>query len=445
MIALRYTCGFFLQIFLYAFFCLYPFRNRFRVNRKKALAAALIVFTVLAVPFALVGQSDFAGAYEEMLCNVIFYLAVAFFLALYLKVIDVRISEKLFVFFVVMSYGFFVTRLVSFIYIAFNLPMDNHMYPPPALLLTLLINLVAAKPVMLLMDRVSLMVDAKLEARIWRTLCVVPILFVPIASAAFFPEILPFGNNILIPLYSIIFTVFAFIVYAVIFCVMGYICRQQEEYRAAERMLEGYTRQAESNQRIREIHHEIKHHLNALSAYMEQKDYPGAQRYLNDISGDAENIPSITYSSHSLINSVLTEFKHRAETDGIKAEFDVVVDGKLNMDDVDLCRVLTNILENAIEGSQYVTPEQRFIKLKLYSKGNFLYFSCENACDESRLKSTGGRFITTKKDTAAHGYGMRIIERIAEKYNGILTTQVSGGVFTLTTNLCLINTSEKDA
>ena len=444
MIALRYICGFFLQIFIYAFFCVYPFWDMFRISRRKAVIAALSVFTVLAVPFALTGQLGFAGTYEEMLCNIIFYVGVIFFLTLYLKAIDVRLSEKLFVFFVVMSYGFLVTRLVSFIFVSFSLPMDNHMYPPAALLITLTVNLVASKPVMLLMDRVRLMVDARLEARIWRTLCVVPILFVPIASAAFFPEILPFEDNILIPLYSIIFTIFAFIVYAVIFRVMGYIRRQQDEYLTAERTLEGYRNQAQSHERIRELHHEIKHHLNALSAYMEQKDYHGAQRYLQNIVEDTSQLPAVTYTAHPLINSILTEFASRAEREGTSTEYDVVVDSRLNMDDVDLCSVLTNILENAAEGCARVPETKRFIRFKLYSKGNFLYFNCENSCDESSLKRNNVRFSTTKDGSGAHGYGLRIIGGIAEKHNGILTTQAHNSVFTLTTNLCLDDPSKED-
>ena len=443
MIAARYICGFSLQIFIYAFFCLYPFWNRFRISRKKAVITALSVFAVLSVPFALVGQFDFTGVYEEPLCNLIFYLAVAFFLVLYIKAINVRLSEKLFVFFVVMSYGFFVTRLISFLFIAFELPMDNHMSPPAALLMTLIINLATAKPIMLLMDRVRMMTDAILEARIWLTLCVVPVLFVPIASAAFFPEILPFGNDIMIPLYFIIFTVFAFIVYAVIFRVMGYIRLQQEEYRIAELLLEGYRNQAESNERIREIHHDVKHHLNVLSAYMEQKDYTGAEQYLQNIAQAANHLPGAAYTAHPLINSILAKFESRAEQAGIRAQFDVVVDSALNMDDVDLCSALANMLENAVEGCAHVSQQQRYIKLKLYSKGNFLYFCCENSCDEGSLKSSSGRFATIKRDADAHGYGLRIIGRIAEKYNGILTTQVRDGVFTLTTNLCLVSETEE--
>lgn len=444
MVALRYICGFFLQIFPYAFFCLYPFWDRFRINRKKVIIIALSVLTVLAIPFSLIGQFNIGGNYEELFCNIIFYIAVIFFLALYLKAIRTSIAEKLFVFFLVMSYGFLITRIMSFLSLTFDLQTDKFMYPPIVLLMTLGINLLAAKPIMALMDRVRIMSDAKMEARIWRVLCVIPVLFMLTASAAYFFEIIPTDNDILISIYSILFTIFALIVYAVIFRVMSYIRRQQEEYRNADRMLESYRNQAENNELIHEIHHEIKHHLNALSVYLEQKDYDGAKQYLKEFAEDTERLPATTYTAHPLINSILTEFAGRAKIEGIEIEYDIIVGSKLNMDDVDLCRMLANILENAVEGCEKVPQAQRFIRFKLHSKGNFLYLNCENSCNESSLKRNNGRYITTKKDKNSHGFGLRIIGKISEKYNGILTTRVKNSVFTATTNLCLINESAEE-
>ena len=107
------------------------------------------------------------------------------------------------------------------------------------------------------------------------------------------------------------------------------------------------------------------------------------------------------------------------------------------MEDIDLCRMLTNILDNAIEGCQKVSEERRFVRLNLISKDNFLFVKCENACDESLLKIANGKYKSTKNDMARHGYGLKIIREIAEKYNGILNVQAHNGIFTVTTNLCL--------
>ncbi len=82
-----------------------------------------------------------------------------------------------------MSYGFFVTSTVTFLHRTFRFPSDYFMYPPFALALTLIINLVLAKPFLMLMERIRTMINADLESRIWKILCSLPALFILIASA----------------------------------------------------------------------------------------------------------------------------------------------------------------------------------------------------------------------------------------------------------------------
>ena len=165
MIALRYFCGFSLQIFPYAFFCLYPFRDRFRLSTKKTMLMALSIFIVMVIPFSLIAQFNIGGDYKELIWNVIFYIALLLFGVLYCFIIQAKIAEKLFVFFVVMSYGFFVTSTVTFLHRTFRFPSDYFMYPPFALALTLIINLVLAKPFLILMERIRTMINADLESR----------------------------------------------------------------------------------------------------------------------------------------------------------------------------------------------------------------------------------------------------------------------------------------
>ena len=99
MIALRYFCGFSLQIFPYAFFCLYPFRDRFRLSTKKTMLMALSIFIVMVIPFSLIAQFNIGGDYKELIWNVIFYIALLLFGVLYCFIIQAKIAEKLFVFF----------------------------------------------------------------------------------------------------------------------------------------------------------------------------------------------------------------------------------------------------------------------------------------------------------------------------------------------------------
>ena len=444
MIALRYFCGFSLQIFPYAFFCMYPFRDRFRISFRKAMLIGLSIFIIAVIPFSFAGQLNIGGNYREFIWNVIFYLAVLLFGVLYCSAIQAKLSEKLFVFFVVMSYGFFVTSSVTFLFRTFKFTSDDFMYPPVALALTLTINLILAKPFLILMKRIRIMIDVDLETRIWQILCSLPALFMLIASIAQFATTINLDVNVIVHTMFVLFAIFAFIVYGVFFGVMGYVCRKKEEQQVAERMLESYRKQAKNNEYILEVHHEIRHHLNALSAYLKQEDYTGAWQYIHKFADDAEQVPFVTYTANTLVNSILSEFSERARRCNAETEYNVIISSKLNMEDIDLCRILTNILENAVEGCTKVSEERRFIRLNLLSKGNFLFIKCENACDENRLRTANGKYKSTKNDIGKHGYGLKIIREIAEKYNGILSIQAHNGIFAVTTNLCLDENIENE-
>ena len=339
MIALRYFCGFSLQIFPYAFFCLYPFRDRFRLSTKKTMLMALSIFIVMVIPFSLIAQFNIGGDYKELISNAIFYIALLLFGMLYCFIIQAKTVEKLFVFFVVMSYGFFVTSTVTFLHRTFRFPSDHFMYPPLALILTLIINLLLAKPFLMLMERIRTMINADLESRIWKILCSLPALFILIASIAQFSSIINLSTNMVVHAMFVLFAVFAFIVYAVFFSVMEYIRSKQEEQRISERILESYRNQAENNEHILEMHHEIRHHMNALSAYLKQEDYAGARQYTQKFTEEAEQLPFVTYTANALVNSILLEFAERASRYKAIVEYSIIIGRKLNMEDIDLCRI----------------------------------------------------------------------------------------------------------
>lgn len=444
MIALRYFCGFSLQIFPYAFFCIYPFRDCFRISFKKAMLIGFFIFLITVIPFSLTGQFNIGGDYREFIWNVIFYTALLLFGVLYCFTIRMKISEKLFVFFIVMSYGFFVTSSVTFLFRTFKFQPDNFMYPPAAVVLTLAINLLLAWPFLMLVKRIRIMIDANLETRIWRILCLLPALFILIASVSQFSSVLTINEDIIVHMLFVVFAIFAFIVYGVFFGVMGYIYNKKEEQLVSERMLDSYQKQAENNEHILKIHHEIRHHMNALSAYLKREDYEGAWQYISKFSDDAQQVPFVTYTDNALVNSIFSEFYEHAVRCNIKIEYTIIISSKLGMEDIDLCRILANILENAIEGCEKVSEERRFIRLTLLSKGNFLFIKCENACDENGLNTANGKYRTTKGDIGKHGYGLKIIREIAEKYNGILSVETQNGIFAVTTNLCLDENTENE-
>ena len=98
---------------------------------------------------------------------------------------------------------------------------------------------------------------------------------------------------------------------------------------------------------------------------------------------------------------------------------------------IDLCSLFTNMIDNAIEASEKLSSELRRISMKAGIRGNYMIIKTENSYT-GRILKEGGHIITSKKDKANHGYGIRLIEQITKEYQGNVDIQTEEGMFKMT-------------
>ena len=112
--------------------------------------------------------------------------------------------------------------------------------------------------------------------------------------------------------------------------------------------------------------------------------------------------------------------------------FTCVADGDaLNfMSDIDICSLFGNALDNAIESFDGSATEAKLIKLAVYKNNGLVIIRCENTFD-GELKIRDGELQTTKKERQNHGYGVKSIKTVAEKYGGTVNFAVNDGIFAL--------------
>lgn len=96
----------------------------------------------------------------------------------------------------------------------------------------------------------------------------------------------------------------------------------------------------------------------------------------------------------------------------------------------DIYSLFGNALDNAIEAVKHIEPEKRIIILNLSTQGCFVGIHMENYCAKP-LVFSGGLPITTKENTEYHGYGLKSIKYIAEKYQGVMSTEIRSNMFCL--------------
>ncbi len=440
-------CGFYLQLLPCAFYCFYPFYDSFRYSRRVVFGSAGSIMAVMSAIFTYVYvQLDIpSGEYANYLpLNLIFLLTLGLLLACYILCIRAWLLQKLFVFIVVMNYGFLVTMTINQLAPFFPRRQD-YMYSDIVLILHVLVNLILCYPMMDVLRHARRAFRSQIDPGIWRGIVSIPgvfifclLVFYEIPTSAGVP-----GSDVL-HVFTKIMMLLVLFVCSISFRTLESAKRRAEESVALKTMVENYRSMAEISDKVKEARHEFNHHIAALSILLQNKDYEGAEKYLARFSRVTVNT-AVSYTPHILLNAMLLEYRKRAEAAGVRYQYSIhVPSASLSIEDVDLCQFLSNLLDNALDANSRFLPEKRQLTLTIRQKDKFLFFSCQNPCDASLIRTDAGGGFRTTKAGSAHGYGIPIMKRIAEKYNGILRVSAQDGIFTATANLCLHQTARKE-
>lgn len=187
---------------------------------------------------------------------------------------------------------------------------------------------------------------------------------------------------------------------------------------------------------VRGLKHELRHHVETLEALYANRDYPRLGAYLAELGAERDALPQLYYAENFMVNAILTGRLAPAREHGVRVECKASVPEELHIVDADLCTLLANLLDNAVEACERLTEgAERFIKLSLEVRQDLLLVTCVNSAPPRGMDAAG--FTTSKPDPDSHGLGIPAMRRVAEKYDGVLEVSQSGGVFTLRTVLHL--------
>ncbi len=222
-----------------------------------------------------------------------------------------------------------------------------------------------------------------------------------------------------------------------IFVFSGFIIYRQSEKRTQQRKLQEVRLESEylkiksEYQRKSKEIHDLKHQLQAMKAYLTEGNSDKAKAYLEDMIGDLtitqEHIHA--WTSNPLVDSLLCGKLLKAQGLGIHMD---IQSSYINMilQDKDISVLLGNLLDNAIEASSNCITE-KIILVQILNKSNMLFIYIQNSIGQSPIVKDG-EFITTKRDNANHGWGMKSIETIVEKYNGQMDISYDNKYFKVT-------------
>lgn len=241
---------------------------------------------------------------------------------------------------------------------------------------------------------------------------------------------------------DIFFVLIAYIglmyVNVIVFSIYEATMRQLEEgykYKLIEKQLElqlnHYNKLAENREVLSEVIHDFKNHLNCIyNLYKYEKK--------NDLGNYIENLISITDpekvidTGNPVIDAVLSEKLDMADKMGIKFRHELNLPSNVEIEYTDLCIVLGNSLDNAIEACKRINDNMlnKEIRLSMNHRDSYMIIVITNTCDQLPIK--GEKFYRSSKPSPElHGIGLQSIERTVKKYNGNMVVKCERNIFEL--------------
>lgn len=174
--------------------------------------------------------------------------------------------------------------------------------------------------------------------------------------------------------------------------------------------------------------HDYHNHMQVLKAHLQLNHYAEIGTYLDKLSADLAQVDVIIKTGNVMVDAILNSKISVARAKEINVNAKAIVPKKLNISEIDLCVIIGNLLDNAVEANMKMTdPAGRFIRVYIDILKGQLYISVSNA-RTGEVKRSGSSFFTTK-ESAGHGFGLMRIDKIADKYGGFVNRQVEEGVF----------------
>lgn len=129
---------------------------------------------------------------------------------------------------------------------------------------------------------------------------------------------------------------------------------------------------------------------------------------------------AFVFCDNAVVNALLIAKKRTMDASGISFRSAVLLEERTPFDDLDLCCIYSNLLDNAIEASRALVGERGAqIRLDSFESSGYYIIRCLNHCRKRPVILPNGRLQSGKRAADEHGLGMLIIEEIAQKYNGL--------------------------
>jgi signal transduction histidine kinase len=395
--------------------CYLPFRNQLCRPMRKIVAEAGAAVLVLVLFSALL--------YEFFNLNVESYLNLLFMLVgflYYRKTINEGLWKLLFMFSIVFHLAtvnsgiihlvIFTFEEITYInWLIYNVAVQSIFYP--------LVWLICYKFLFPYLRHI--------ESRDMKNLWVFPLFFTVII---FYFGIEHNHTKIMNPYFPVIFTLFSiisFFVYGILLRILSGVSQNaklRENTALAQQQLEMLQSHIADTKKAQ---HDLRHHMSVIKSYAASNENEKLDEYLAEYIESIPDDAEFAYCDNFAVNSILRYHIGMARREGILIDTRLELPKNTGINDTDLCVIIGNCLENAIEACRKVSGE-KFIKIHSKLSGKLLAITIDNSFD-GILKKADDVLLSTKHE--GEGIGTSSVKAIAKKYHGSAQFEVKDNVF----------------
>ena len=179
---------------------------------------------------------------------------------------------------------------------------------------------------------------------------------------------------------------------------------------------------------IRGWRHDYRNHIQLMKVLAANGDMDAIKDYLDKLDTDLSTVDTVVKTGNAMADAILNSKISLAKAKGIEVVADAHIPVKLKSSEIDLCCIIGNLFDNAIEASVRLPENQRVIRVYMDMKNTQLYISFTNFTAGKKMKKEGKLFRSTKGD--GHGFGLVRIDAIVERLEGYISRNSEDGAFT---------------
>ncbi len=418
----------FLDVFPWIFLLYMPFKDRLRFSVITTGVLNYIALTIYLLIFKKITTAEFYNL------DVMFsYRMVQIFVVLTLVIflVDDYIEKSLFV------YGLLLP--ISVVILVWSSHINNYItirqsatYLDTAVL-RIIISAICFPFMYILWKKYIVPVVKTDNRRQWRQAWIIPIIF-SIVSLAYCEN----NFEITYMRFNQVIARFTLSIGVVIVSVMQFsnmnteekFVRAEEKAKRSKMLIdmksEQYNMITEKIEKTRKSRHDIHHHINVVYQLAKENKIERLIEYLEEYNKIYSTKEPMVYCNNSTVDAILNHYILLAKDNGIEVQLNVALPEELKIRDTDLCIVIGNLLENAIEASE--KEENKRIKLRINRSNEYICMLVSNLYNGEIKKGHSG-YYSRKREFKDTGIGLSSVSAVVEKYDGRMEVDHTNGEF----------------